>query len=166
MKELENRFCRCLHFLFLDGTNICRFLPILRPSTVPRRLEMKKYRDCLQKPEMHYWQNTEKGSNAEVDYLKTRDGKVLPVEVKANTQGSMQSLWIFMRKRQLHEAIRTSLENFGQFDHYDPKDNFEQRHVDIVPLYALSNIRCLHLKQTEQRQARHTTEEQNRNGCH
>ena len=66
--------------------------------------------------------------------------KVLPVEVKANTQGSMQSLWIFMRKRQLHEAIRTSLENFGQFDHYDPKDNFEQRHVDIVPLYALSNL--------------------------
>ena len=103
-------------------------------------LEMKKYRDCLQKPEMHYWQNTEKGSNAEVDYLRTRDGKVLPVEVKANTQGSMQSLWIFMRKRQLHEAIRTSLENFGQFDHYDPKDNFEHRHVDIFPLYALSNL--------------------------
>jgi hypothetical protein len=89
---------------------------------------------------MHYWQNTEKGSNAEVDYLRVRGGKVLPVEVKANKQGSMQSLWIFMRKRQLHEAIRTSLENFGQFDHYDPKDDFEQRHVDIVPLYALSNL--------------------------
>jgi predicted AAA+ superfamily ATPase len=103
-------------------------------------LEMKKYRDCYQKPEMHYWQNTEKGSNAEVDYLRVRGGKVLPVEVKANTQGSMQSLWIFMGKRKLHEAIRTSLENFGQFDHYDPKNNFEQRHVDIVPLYALSNL--------------------------
>ena len=69
--------------------------------------------------------------------------KKLFVEVKANTQGSMQSLWIFMRKRQLHEAIRTSLENFGQFDHYDPKDNFEHRHVDIVPLYALSNLELL-----------------------
>jgi hypothetical protein len=45
-----------------------------------------------------------------------------------------------MGKRKLHEAIRTSLENFGQFDHYDPKNNFEQRHVDIVPLYALSNL--------------------------
>ena len=73
-------------------------------------LEMKKYRDCFQKPEMHYWQNTERGSNAEVDYLRVRGGKVLPVEVKANTQGSMQSLWIFMRKRKLHEAIRTSLD--------------------------------------------------------
>ena len=103
-------------------------------------LEMKKYRDCLQKPEMHYWQNAAKGSSAEVDYLRVWNGKVLPVEVKANTQGSMQSLWIFMRKRKLHEAVRTSLENFGQLDHYDPEDNFEQRHVDIVPLYALSNL--------------------------
>ena len=105
-------------------------------------LEMKKYRDNFQKPEMHYWQNTVKGSHAEVDYLSVRNGKVLPVEVKANTQGGMQSLWIFMRKRKLHEAVRTSLENFGRFDYYDPEDQFEQRHVDIVPLYALS---CLDL---------------------
>ena len=85
---------------------------------------------------MHYWQNTNKGSNAEVDYLRVRGGGVLPVEVKASTQGSMQSLWIFIRMRKLHESIRTSLENFGQFDHYAPKDNFEKRHVDIVPLYG------------------------------
>ena len=103
-------------------------------------LEMQKYHDCFQKTELHYWHNMAKGSSAEVDYLRTRDGLVLPVEVKANTQGSMQSLWIFMRKRKLHKAIRTSLENFGQFDHYDPEDNFDQRHVDIVPLYALSNL--------------------------
>ncbi len=52
----------------------------------------------------------------------------------------MQSLWIFMRKRKLNRVIRTSLENFGQFDHYDPEDDFAQGHVDIVPLYALSNL--------------------------
>lgn len=103
-------------------------------------LEMMKYRDCFQKPELHYWQNTKKGNHAEVDYLMAHMNRILPVEVKANTQGSMQSLWIFMRKRGLHEAIRTSLENFGQFEYYDPNDNFEQRHVDIVPLYALSNL--------------------------
>jgi predicted AAA+ superfamily ATPase len=103
-------------------------------------LEMQKYRDCFQKAEMHYWHNTTKGSNAEVDYLKAQNGKVLPIEVKANTQGGMQSLWIFMRKRHLHNAIRTSLENFGQFDYFDPEENFEQRHVDIIPLYALSNL--------------------------
>lgn len=103
-------------------------------------LEMQKYRDCFQKAEMHYWHNTTKGSNAEVDYLKAQNGKVLPIEVNANTQGGMQSLWIFMRKRHLHNAIRTSLENFGQFDYFDPEENFEQRHIDIIPLYALSNL--------------------------
>lgn len=103
-------------------------------------LEMQKYHDCFQRSEMYYWNNTVKGSLAEVDYLRTRSGKVLPVEVKANTQGGMQSLWIFMRKRKLHDAIRTSLERFGQFDYYDREDGFEQRHVDIVPLYALSNL--------------------------
>jgi predicted AAA+ superfamily ATPase len=103
-------------------------------------LEMQKYRDCFQKAEMHYWHNTNKGSNAEVDYLKAQNGKVLPIEVKANTQGGMQSLWIFMRKRHLQNAVRTSLENFGQFDYFDPEENFEQRHVDIIPLYVLSNL--------------------------
>ncbi len=103
-------------------------------------LEMKKYRDCQLKPELHYWENTAKGSQAEVDYLCVQDGRVLPVEVKANTQGSMQSLWIFMRIRKLHKAVRLSLENFGQFSYDDPKDNHERRHVVIVPLYALSNL--------------------------
>ncbi len=103
-------------------------------------LEMKKYRDSLLKPELHYWVNMNRGSNAEVDYLRVCNGQVLPVEVKANTQGGMQSLWIFMRLRKLHEAIRTSLENFGRFHYDDPKDNYERRIVDIVPLYALSNL--------------------------
>ena len=104
-------------------------------------LEMVKYHDCYQKSVMHYWQNMTKNSSAEIDYLITREGKVLPIEVKANTQGGMKSLWIFMRKRKLHEGIRTSLENFGQFDYYDPEDQFEQRHVNIIPLYALSNLK-------------------------
>ena len=103
-------------------------------------LEIQKYRDCFVKSEMHYWVNHEKGSQAEVDYVTVRDNKILPVEVKANTKGSMQSLWIFMRGRRLHDAVRTSLEYFGQFYYYDTKAENAERHVDIVPLYALSNL--------------------------
>lgn len=103
-------------------------------------LEMQKYHDCFQKAEIYYWRNMTRNGNAEVDYLRVSNGVVQPVEVKANTRGSMQSLWLFMRKRKLYNAIRTSLENFGQFDFYDPEDNFEKRHIDVVPLYALSNL--------------------------
>jgi hypothetical protein len=53
----------------------------------------------------------------------------------------MQSLWLFMRKRKLHRAIRTSLENFGAFAYTDSEDDDNAtRQVDVVPLYALSNL--------------------------
>lgn len=103
-------------------------------------LELAKYHDCFVKADLYYWQNMERGANAEIDYLETMEGSVLPIEVKANTRGSMQSLWLFMRKKKLHHAIRTSLENFGAFEYIDKEADNAHRHVDVVPLYALSNL--------------------------
>lgn len=103
-------------------------------------LELVKNHDCFQKAEMYYWQNLSRGTNAEIDYLVVKDGIVVPIEVKASTCGSMQSLWLFMRKKGLHRAIRTSLENFSEFEYVDKESQDEVRHVDVVPLYALSNL--------------------------
>lgn len=103
-------------------------------------LELIKNHDCFQKSEMYYWQNLARGANAEVDYLEAKEGKVIPIEVKANTRGGMQSLWLFMRKKELNYAIRTSLENFGEFEYIDKEADNARRHVDIIPLYALSNL--------------------------
>lgn len=103
-------------------------------------LELIKYNDCFSKPDLHYWQRISKNSQAEVDYVVSGNGKVLPIEVKANTQGSMQSLWIFMRGHNLTEAIRTSLENFGTFIYVDAQAENTERHVSIIPLYALSTL--------------------------
>jgi hypothetical protein len=66
--------------------------------------------------------------------------KVLPLEVKAGVQGGMKSLWDFMRDKKLSQAIRCSLENFGKFDYIDPKDDNAVRHVEVVPLYAISQM--------------------------
>ena len=103
-------------------------------------LELIKKHDCFSRAELYYWQNMARGTNAEIDYLIGKEGKVLPIEVKANTRGSMQSLWLFMRKKKIHHAIRTSLENFGEFEHIDKEDEDEVRHVNVIPLYALSNL--------------------------
>lgn len=106
-------------------------------------LELLKYHDSFQKAELHYWQNQNRSTNAEIDYLEAKGGQVLPIEVKATTRGSMQSLWVFMRLKGLTHAIRTSLENFGRFEYIDHSDNDASRYVEVVPLYALSNIsRC------------------------
>ena len=102
-------------------------------------LEMTRYKNPIQRPKMYYWEKTG-NSTAEVDYLQIKDMAVLPIEVKARTQGGMKSLWIFMREKRLHEAVRCSLENFGEFDYSDPQDNSEIRHVRIVPLYAVGKI--------------------------
>lgn len=103
-------------------------------------LEMMKYGDSFRRAEMHYWQSMSRNGNAEVDYLTCRGGVVVPVEVKANTRGSMQSLWLFMRKKNLTRAIRTSLENYGRLEYIDKENGGAVRMVDIVPLYGLSTL--------------------------
>lgn len=108
-------------------------------SEVFAGLELVKYSDCFQKPELYFWLNKSKNANAEVDYLLPRAGKVLPVEVKAGTKGSMQSLYLFMAKKGLVKAFRTSMENFQQYE-YNDTINTATRQINVVPLYALSNL--------------------------
>ena len=102
-------------------------------------LEISRYKSPVMRPRLFYWEKTG-NSIAEIDYLSIRSMKVLPIEIKAGTQGGMKSLWIFMREKHLNNAVRCSLENFGSFDYIDHDDNNAIRHVDICPLYALSQL--------------------------
>lgn len=104
-------------------------------------LELMKYGDSSSRVRLHYWQNNTKNSNAEVDYLAVSEGKILPIEVKSSTRGSMQSLYLFMRKKHLENAVRTSLEPFGSFERLDSEDAGAIRKIHVVPLYALSNLK-------------------------
>lgn len=102
-------------------------------------LEISRYKSPVMRPRLFYWEKTG-NSIAEIDYLSIRSMKVLPIEIKAGTQGGMKSLWIFMREKHLDNAVRCSLENFGSFDYIDHDDDNAIRHVDICPLYALSQL--------------------------
>lgn len=51
-----------------------------------------------------------------------------------------ESLWMFMQEKHLQEAIRCSLENFGEIEYTDTKDSQAVRHVAICPLYAISQM--------------------------
>lgn len=90
--------------------------------------------------DLYYWVRQAKNATAEIDYLLSRDMKVLPFEVKAGVQGGMKSLWDFMREKKLEQAIRCSLENFGKFDYIDAEAEGAVRHVEVYPLYALSQF--------------------------
>lgn len=101
-------------------------------------LEMSRYGEPVQRPHLFYWKKTGK-SIAEVDYITAYRAVVLPVEIKAGTQGGMKSLWMFMREKRLTDAVRCSLENFGEFDYHDKESG--EGHVRVIPLYALSLLR-------------------------
>ena len=103
-------------------------------------LELVKYGDCYKKAEIHYWQNLSRNANAEVDYLTVRNGKITPIEVKANTKGSMQSLYYFMSKKHIIDAVRISMENFSTFARIDADDDNAERRIEICPLYAIASV--------------------------
>ena len=102
--------------------------------------ELVKYNNPRSQHELYYWENTAEGTKSEVDYIITRDLKVLPIECKAGVSGKMKSLYEFMRQKHLTDAIRCSLENFAQLEHCDNKDNGAMRHIQIHPLFAISNV--------------------------
>lgn len=51
-----------------------------------------------------------------------------------------------MREKKLTNAIHSSLENFGAFDYEDHESGGAIRHVQICPLYALSQMESMLLK--------------------
>ena len=57
-------------------------------------------------PALYYWQREEKGSNAEIDYLIEHNNRVIPIEVKSGSTGSLKSLHLFMKTKNLPIAVR------------------------------------------------------------
>ena len=92
-------------------------------------LELLKYRSPYELRELFYWHRESASSNAEVDYVFSKKGKIIPVEVKAGTKGSMQSMNIFMQEKGLSKGVRVSMENFSAYDN-----------IEVYPLYAVENI--------------------------
>ena len=71
---------------------------------------------------LYYW--TSEGT-AEVDFLIQKDGKIIPVEVKAGIHTKSKSLGTYKEKYKPEYSIRLSAKNFG----------FENN-IKAIPLYA------------------------------
>ncbi len=90
-------------------------------------LELMKHSN--KRNELYYWQRESKNSQAEVDYLVQMNTKILPIEVKSGTKGSMQSLYLFLKEKNIKMGIRISQENFSMYNN-----------IKVFPLYAVTNI--------------------------
>ena len=79
--------------------------------------------------ELFYWRREARNSNAEVDFVLPGAGSLVPVEVKANVRGAMQSLRAFLQAKNVARGVRTSLENFGRLPD-----------AGIAPIYAVHRL--------------------------
>jgi predicted AAA+ superfamily ATPase len=92
-------------------------------------LELIKCSSCYNPTSLYYWQREKRQGNAQIDYLIQQGEQIVPIEVKAGTQGAMQSLRLFMAEKNIGKGIRTSLENFAYYES-----------INVYPMYAISNL--------------------------
>jgi predicted AAA+ superfamily ATPase len=97
-------------------------------------LELLKTSSCYVPQQLYFWQREQKNNQAEVDYVIQQNEKIIPIEVKSGTSGKMQSMNLFIKEKNLEYGIRTSLENFTQYDK-----------IKVYPLYAIENLKKTNL---------------------
>ncbi len=90
--------------------------------------EMLAYAYAFQKKSIYYWQKETRTSKAEVDYVIQIKDKIIPIEVKSGTTGSLRSLKEYMISHpNASYAIRFSGHNFSQYEY-----------LCSYPLYAVA----------------------------
>ena len=57
-------------------------------------------------PSLYYWAREARGAAAEIDYLMAQGQRIIPVEVKAGTTGSLRSLHQFLKEKRRDFALR------------------------------------------------------------
>lgn len=65
--------------------------------------------DPARRPAAYFWTRDGKTSNAEVDFVVVRGGKIIPVEVKSGKSGSLRSLHQFIAAHNTPVALRFDL---------------------------------------------------------
>lgn len=94
-------------------------------------LELLKNSDKYQKAELCYWKRT--GANAEVDYVIQKGDSIIPIEVKSNTTGKMQSMAEYLKTHDAPFGIRVSFENYGI-------STFKNNTIHVTPVYGINSI--------------------------
>jgi predicted AAA+ superfamily ATPase len=92
-------------------------------------LELIKNASPYMQKYLYFWTREKERCHAEVDYVIQKNEKIIPIEVKSGKQGKMQSMYSFLNEKQAIYGIRTSLENFSEYDK-----------IKVYPLYAIGNI--------------------------
>ncbi len=82
--------------------------------------------------ELYYWARNSKSSTAEVDFLTSKNGEIIPVEVKSGPSGRLKSLHLFLK---LNEKIKT-----GYVLQQNKYSEIPEQRIKFLPLYSAYNF--------------------------
>jgi len=96
-------------------------------------------------PSLYYWQRDEKGSSAEVDYLIQHGNKIIPIEVKAGSSGTLKSLHLLMESKKLDTAIRihSNRATITKVEHKNRDKKLIKYKLISIPFYLMGQIHRL-----------------------
>ncbi len=79
--------------------------------------ELRSQGPVFEEHPLFYWHREEKNANAEVDYLRACEGRIVPIEVRAGTSGSLKSLQVFLAGKNRDFAVRLNMDkpSLGSF---------------------------------------------------
>jgi uncharacterized protein len=96
-------------------------------------------------PELYCWHREEAGSSAEIDYVIQHGSKIIPIEVKAGTTGSLKSLHLFMELKKFPLAMRinSNYPNKTSVDVKNTAGNAVRYILVSIPFYLIGQIHRL-----------------------
>ena len=97
-------------------------------------------------PVLFCWMRATPGSSAEIDYVLAHNNKVIPIEIKAGTTGSLKSLHFFMGEKNVDLAIRINSDypSKVKVDIKNTVGKSVQYTLFSLPFYLLGQIhRCI-----------------------
>ena len=98
-----------------------------------------------QEPALYYWLSTDKNSSAEIDYVIQHGTKIIPIEVKAGSTGTLKSLHRFMHVKGYKVAVRINSAPPSISDLHLKDTQGNQVHYELrsIPFYLISELHRL-----------------------
>lgn len=92
-----------------------------------------------EEPELYYWLRDKTSEKAEVDFVFSREGSILPIEVKSGKSGKLKSLKQFISEKNISEAYRFDLRDRSQ----ESPTSIEEKKVFLLHNWMLPLIEKL-----------------------
>ena len=93
-------------------------------------------------PRLYCWSREESGASAEIDYIIQYGSKIIPIEVKSVSSGSLKSLHLFMKLKNLTTAVRINSDLPTKIDlavNFHNEDPIKYQLLSI-PFYLIGRI--------------------------